>query len=271
MKVIAYLRVSTEQQADWGVSLAAQRAKVEAYAALYDLEVVEVIEDAGASAKTLAREGMAKALALLDSGQAEGLLVAKLDRLTRSVRDLLMLVDRYFRDRFSLFSVSEQVDTRSAAGRMTLNLLAVISQWERETIGERTAEALQHIKAQGVRLGGEGLGWARSSERGPDGRQLVREVNEEAATVVRIHELRADGHTLREIAAALAAEGHRTKRGGQWHPTTINRVLARKAQGSTTTRFPPNRHPDGSCRAHLRTSSELAAGRRKWPQAAGAV
>lgn len=229
MKVIAYLRVSTEQQADWGVSLAAQRAKVEAYASLYDLQVVEIIEDAGVSGKTLSREGLAKALASLDSGQAEGLLVAKLDRLTRSVRDLLMLVDRYFRERFSLFSVSEQVDTRSAAGRMTLNLLAVISQWERETIGERTAEALQHIKAQGVRLGGEGLGWGRSSERGPDGRQMVREMDDEAATVARIQELRAEGRTLREIAVALVAEGRRTKRGGAWHPTTINRIVNRGA------------------------------------------
>src|ERR1700722_6247794 len=95
-RTIAYLRVSTDKQADRGVSLDAQRAKVEAYASLYDLELVEVIVDAGASAKTLDRPGLSKALGMLKTGQADALLVVKLDRLTRSVRDLCELVERYF-------------------------------------------------------------------------------------------------------------------------------------------------------------------------------
>jgi DNA invertase Pin-like site-specific DNA recombinase len=113
-RVVAYLRVSTEGQAEAGVSLDAQRAKVTAYAALYDLDLVAVIEDAGASAKTLSRPGLAEALRKLDAGEADGLLVAKLDRLTRSVRDLGALLDRGFRSRFALLSVAENVDTRSA-------------------------------------------------------------------------------------------------------------------------------------------------------------
>ena len=93
-KVVGYIRVSTSDQADFGVSLAAQREKIEQYAALYDLELVEIIEDAGQSAKSLNRAGLQKALAMLKTGKAEGLLVAKLDRLTRSVKDLGALIDR---------------------------------------------------------------------------------------------------------------------------------------------------------------------------------
>ncbi len=226
-KVVAYLRVSTDGQADHGVSLDAQRAKVEAYASLYDLELVAVIEDPGASAKTLDRPGLTRALAMLEDGQAEGLLVAKLDRLTRSVRDLGHLLDRGFRGRFSLLSVAEQVDTRSAAGRLVLNVLASVAEWERETIGERTREALAHLRATGTRLGGEGLGWTRSEERDENGRRVVREDEQEAATVRRILELHGEGRSLREIAAALEEEGHRTKRGARWHKTTIQRVLSR--------------------------------------------
>src|SRR3954468_11614111 len=144
-KTIAYLRVSTDKQADRGVSLDAQRAKVNAYAELYDLELADVIVDAGESAKSLDRPGLQRALAMLKAGDAEALLVVKLDRLTRSVVDLGSLVERYFAPgKAALLSVGEQIDTRSAAGRLVLNVLASVSQWEREAIGERTATVMQH-------------------------------------------------------------------------------------------------------------------------------
>ena len=118
-RTVAYLRVSTEKQADHGVSLEAQRAKVAAYAQLYDLELVDIVVDAGASAKTLEREGLQRALAMLRAGRADALLVVKLDRLTRSVRDLGDMVEEYFASgRWALLSVGEQVDTRTAAGRL---------------------------------------------------------------------------------------------------------------------------------------------------------
>src|SRR2546430_8457594 len=87
-RAIGYIRVSTDKQAEHGVSLDAQQAKLAAYAALYDLTLVEVIVDAGVSAKTLDRPGLQRALAMLRKGQVTALLVAKLDRLTRSVEDL---------------------------------------------------------------------------------------------------------------------------------------------------------------------------------------
>ena len=93
MKALGYVRVSTEEQAELGVSLEAQQVKLTAYASLYDLELVEVIVDAGVSAKSFHRPGLQRALSLLRKGKAQGLLVAKLDRLTRSMRDLGALVE----------------------------------------------------------------------------------------------------------------------------------------------------------------------------------
>ncbi|MBI3722714.1 recombinase family protein [bacterium] len=153
-RVIGYVRVSTDKQADEGVSLAAQRSKLEAYASLYGLELVEVVVDAGVSAKTLDRPGLGRALDRLARGEADGLLVAKLDRLTRSVRDLGTLIAEHF-ETAALLSVAENIDTRSAAGRLVLNVLASVAQWEREAIGERTSAAMAHMAEEGRFTGGE--------------------------------------------------------------------------------------------------------------------
>lgn len=230
-QVVGYIRVSTENQADEGVSLAAQRTKLEAYAVAMELDLVAVHEDAGVSAKTLDRPGLQAALADLDAGRASGLLVAKLDRLTRSVVDLGSLVARYFAEsrKAELLSVADSIDTRSAAGRLCLNVLVSVAQWEREAIGERTRDALGHIKGQGAKLGGEALGWSRTGDTDVHGRRIVIEVHDEVATVERIRELRAEGLTLRAICEQLTAEGHRTKRGGKWSPKVVRSVLMRAA------------------------------------------
>lgn len=226
-RVVGYIRVSTEGQADSGVSLEAQRAKLAAYAVAMDLDLVAVHLDAGLSAKTLARPGLQAALAALDSGEVEGLLVAKLDRLTRSVRDLGDLLERYFATRFSLLSVADSIDTRSAAGRLVLNVLGSVGQWERETGSERTRDALAHLKAKGVRLGGAALGWTRTEGTDEAGRRLIADVQREAETVARILTLRAEGKKLREIADVLTAEGRATKVGGRWHASTVRNVVRR--------------------------------------------
>lgn len=232
-RVVGYIRVSTDQQADGGVSLDAQRAKLRAYAEVYDLDLVGVVEDAGVSGKRLDRPGLDRALAMLTAGEADGLLVAKLDRLTRSVRDLGDLVERFFAtERFALMSVAENVDTRSAAGRLVLNVLGAVSQWEREAIGERTRDALGHLRDQGVVLGGEALGWRRTDERDDAGRRVVENVATEAAGVSRILALKAEGMSVRAIAKRMEADGWTTKRGGRWHTTTVQRVLARARTAS---------------------------------------
>ena len=219
-RTVAYLRVSTDKQADRGVSLDAQRAKVEAYATLYDLELVAIIEDAGASAKSLNRPGMDRALAMLRKGEAEALLVVKLDRLTRSVRDLGDLVDTYFADgKRALLSVHDQIDTRSAAGRLVLNVLASVSQWEREAIGERTSAAMQHKRSKGELVGAVPFGF----DLGADGKTLV--ANEaEQLVVAAVREYRAAGLSLRIIGARLAERGMLPRKGGAWNPAQIKRI-----------------------------------------------
>jgi site-specific DNA recombinase len=108
-----------------------------------------------------------------------------------------------------------------------LNVLASVSQWEREAIGERTKEALGHLRHEGVRLGGEALGWRRRDATDENGRRIVANVKDEAATVRRNIALRAEGLTLRAIADTLRAEGRQTKRGGQWFASTVRAVPAR--------------------------------------------
>lgn len=209
-RAVAYLRVSTDKQADRGVSLEAQRAKVEAYASLYELELVEVITDAGASASTLNRPGLQRALAMLKAGHAEALLVVKLDRLTRSVRDLGDLIAGPFAPgKAALLSVSEQFDTRSAAGRMVINIMAVVSQWEREAIGERTAAAMQHKAAQGEYTGGSAPYGFRLASDGAH----VEELADEQAVIAAARVLRTQGLSLRLIAATLAQRGYLNRAG----------------------------------------------------------
>ena len=206
MKVVAYVRVSTEEQASHGVSLAAQEAKLRSYCELYDHELVEVVVDAGQSAKSLNRPGLQQALGMLRRGEAQGLLVLKLDRLTRSVRDLGELLETYFQSS-ALVSLQEQCDTSTAAGRLVLNVMTSVAQWERETTSERTSAALQYKKTQGVQLGAPAL--------------------KDEATIARAVALKAEGLTLRQVAEQLTAEGFQTLKGGRWEAMTVKRLLDR--------------------------------------------
>src|ERR1019366_893553 len=138
-QTIGYARVSTDKQ---DLSLDAQQVKITAMAALQD-KTVEMIVDAQ-SAKSLDRPGMARLLAMVDSGDVETVIIAKLDRLTRSVKDLGELLERFAKHSVSLVSVAESLDTGSASGRLVLNIMVSVAQWEREAIGERTATVLQH-------------------------------------------------------------------------------------------------------------------------------
>ena len=148
MKVVAYCRVSTDEQQASGLGLESQIDKVKAYADLYDLELVDIITDA-ASGKNLNRAGLRTALNMLKDGNADGIIIAKLDRLTRSVKDMGDLLESYFSKQWSLFVVVEQIDTSTASGRMMINILMSVAQWERETIGERTKDALAAKRKRG--------------------------------------------------------------------------------------------------------------------------
>jgi DNA invertase Pin-like site-specific DNA recombinase len=228
-RVVGYIRVSTEEQATDGSSLGAQRAKLAAYALAMDLDLVAVHEDAGRSAKDLNRPGLRAALATLDEGDADGLLVVKLDRATRSVRDLAELLDSYFTTRFALLSVGDHIDTRTAAGRLVLNVLVSVGQWEREATAERVRDVMQHLARHGVRFGAVPLELKRTDQLDEHGRRTYERNLDGEATIRRARQLRAKGATLREIAATLSAEGRSTAKGGRWAAETVRLLLERAA------------------------------------------
>jgi site-specific DNA recombinase len=211
MKAIGYVRVSTEKQADFGVSLEAQTEKVRAMAVVQGAELTEVIIDAGESAKSLNRPGMARLLALVDSRAVDIVIIAKLDRLTRSVKDLAELLERFNRRGVSLVSVADALDTRSAAGRLVLNIMVSVSQWERECIGERTRDAMHHKRANGERVGTVPFGYRTAA----DGCHLEADQAEQGV-LSRMRELKAAGHTTRQIADELNRQGFTTRRGTAW-------------------------------------------------------
>jgi DNA invertase Pin-like site-specific DNA recombinase len=232
-RVVGYIRVSTEEQAAEGVSLAAQEARLRAYAVACDLDLVAVEVDAGVSAKGLRRPGLEAALARLDRGEAGGLLVAKLDRLTRSVRDLGALLDGYFGPdapgRHQLLSVGDAIDTRTAAGRLVLNILTTVAQWEREAIVERTRAAIAHKRSQGERIGTIPFGMCLH----PDGRTLIPDFLEQEA-IGEILRWRGAGRSLRWIAAELDRLEVPTKAGrSKWSHTTVAKILEREHAEAT--------------------------------------
>jgi DNA invertase Pin-like site-specific DNA recombinase len=220
MRVVGYVRVSTEEQAAQGVSLEAQSQRIRDYCRLYDFDLVCIIPDE-ASGKSLARPGLSTALKLLRGQEAEGLVVAKLDRLTRSVKDLGELIDFYFGgESYKLVSVAEQIDTNSAAGRLVLHILTSVAQWERETIGERTSAAMQHKRRNGEFTGGFA----------PWGYRLVNGVlevdAEEQNAILEARRLRKKGLSLRRIGMELLARDFRPRRNGEWAPSQVKCLLA---------------------------------------------
>jgi site-specific DNA recombinase len=219
MRVVAYLRVSTDEQAAHGVSLDAQRDKLADYCRLYGHEIVEVVADEGLSGKSLDRPGLRRALAMLKAHAVEGLAVCKLDRLTRSVRDLGGLIETYFSNGHgALLSVGEQIDTATAAGRFVVNMLGSVAQWERETIGERTATALRHKRAKGEAFNHTPLGFDRVGDT------LVPNPAEQAL-IMRIRAERGTGRSLGSIASGLNADGVKGKAAGKFYASTIAGIL----------------------------------------------
>jgi len=227
-RTVAYTRVSTEEQAREGVSLAAQEARIAAYALALGWEVSEVISDAGASAKSLRRPGIDRVIAGIRAGEIDRLVILKLDRATRSTRDLATLLELFAAHGASLVSVSEHLDTASAAGRLVVNMLGVVAQWEREAIAERTSLALSHKRSQGHAYGPTPFGYRR------EGTELV-EVAVEQEAIREARRMNGAGETYRAIARMLEERSVRPHRGQTWHASTVRAMLmSRIAQERAT-------------------------------------
>jgi site-specific DNA recombinase len=220
LKAVGYCRVSTEDQAQFGVSLLSQKEKIEQYSKLYNIEIVEVIEDAGISAKSFNRPGVQRVLSMMKQKSVDAVIVAKLDRLTRSVRDLADIIDLSNKKGVALVSVNEHIDTGSAAGRMIVNMMGVISQWEREAIGERTKTAIQYKKARGEAYSSRYSLYGYEKQDG----HLVP-VPYEQDTIGLIMSLK-DSLSVAEICRELSRQGIRTRGGSmKWFSKVVNKII----------------------------------------------
>jgi site-specific DNA recombinase len=218
MKTVGYIRCSTSGQAEDGVSLELQRAKVEAWAQLNDAELLDVVADEGLSAKSMNRPGLQRAVELAKRNRA-ALVVYSLSRLSRSTRDTLHLVAELERAGCELVSLSEKIDTASAGGRMVFRMLSVLNEFEREQLAERTRAAMQHLKAQGRVVGSVPHGFSR------DGDELV--LNAAEQRVVQLaQQLRDKGLSLRAISDELAARGAFNRAGRAFNPKSVRSMLA---------------------------------------------
>ena len=207
--VIGYLRVSTREQADSRLGLEAQRRAIADEAQRRGWEV-RWIEDAGHTGRNDRRPGLQEALRALRRKEARALVVAKLDRLSRSVQHFARFLDLAQRQRWALVALDPSVDMTQPSGRMVANILVAVAQWESEMIGVRTADAMAQGKANGARYG--------------------RERMTPPAVVRRIVRLRNAGHSYSAIAATLDASNVPTPNGGKrWHHETVRRIATKEA------------------------------------------
>jgi DNA invertase Pin-like site-specific DNA recombinase len=221
-QAVAYIRVSTEQQAQEGVSLDAQRAKIEHWCFANGYALAGVFVDAGVSGKRMdTRPELLKALASLKKGTA--LVAYSLSRLARSTKHLIEISELVAKKKADLVSLTESIDTTTATGRAMFQMLGVMAELERGLIAERTTNALQFKKRTGQVY----------TNQTPYGFQAIEgrlvEVQQESAVVAEIQAARTQGQTLQAIANDLNGRGIPTKMGKQWQPATIHLLLKRSA------------------------------------------
>lgn len=223
LKAFGYCRVSTEEQAREGLSLDAQASKIRAYAQIKDIDLIDIIRDEGFSGKNLHRPGLQRLLNLIQTPQAEALIVYKLDRLTRNTSDLLLLIEEIFKKgNTRFFSISEDIDTDSAMGKFFLTIMGAMAQMERELISERTSTALQYKKELGASLGKIPFGYSRI-----DGHLVPDQA--EKNTLRLIKKWRKNGLSYGKIASLLNEKGIKPKcQNALWRPGTIHYIINNK-------------------------------------------
>ena len=239
IRLIGYARVSTDEQARDGVSLKAQKERLAAYAVAHGAKLIRVETDAGVSGKLAPhkREGLTNALRAVKKGEAEGIVVLRLDRLSRSTIDVLNMAEDANRKAWRLVSVTEHLDTGTAVGEFALTLLAGLAQLERRQIGERTTAALAHVAREGrARSRYTPFGWrtadGETAQRKGDRRRLVKNPHEQEI-LTRILTHRSMGLGARRIARTLNDEGtHNPRTIRSWSPELVATILRNHARRS---------------------------------------
>lgn len=204
-RAIGYVRVSTEEQARSALGLEAQERAIRLAAKQRGWDLVDIVADAGLSGSRKDRPGLQHALGRMRRKEASFLVVAKLDRLSRSIRDGADVIDQANRQRWALVDLGSGVDMSTPAGEMVAGVLLSAAQYERRLIGVRTKEGLASAKARGVSLG--------KPTSYPD------------ELLTRIHRMRSQGLSLRKIADVLTEDGVTTAKGGRWHASSVRSVL----------------------------------------------
>jgi DNA invertase Pin-like site-specific DNA recombinase len=235
---IGYVRVSTIEQAQEGHSLEAQEGKIRAYCALQEMPLDRVIPDDGYSAKTLDRPGMSELLAMVERGRVGRIVISKLDRITRSLRDLLDLVERFNQHKVEFVSVGDSIDTSNASGRLILNLLGSIIQWQRENTAETTAETMTSMMKQGKRVSrnphfGYRLGATRIVQLACGKNKVITDLvgePREQEAIAQMLRLRSEGVGLHTMAKELERQGFTGRNGQRLAVSTIHAIIRRESR-----------------------------------------
>jgi site-specific DNA recombinase len=223
--IIGYVRVSSAGQVQDGESLPRQIEKIQAYCQLKSLPAPEIIADEGLSGFKASREGFQKLISLCRSGKVQTVIVYDLSRLSRKVRDTLEFIeDTIHKYGVEFVSLQNDIDTSTPTGKAFLAISAVFNQLYRDEISFKTKEALRHKQGKSEKTGGTvPFGFTLV-----DGFRLIPE-QDETETVKQIHQLRAQGLTLREIAQELEQKGIKTKTGlKSWNPKVLKGVLEKQ-------------------------------------------
>lgn len=202
---VGYCRVSTDRQGERGYGLEAQRIIIEAEAKRRDWRMGHLFVDVGSGGSLRRRPELQEVLRQLDAGEAQVLIVAKLDRLSRSLLDFAGLMARSRQAGWSIVALDIGVDTSTANGELIAHIIMALAQWERRIIGQRTKDALEVVRERGVQLGR------------PSG------VSDETRRLISV--LRQDGRSYAKIANLLTDQGIPTGQGGaRWYPSTVKAI-----------------------------------------------
>ena len=241
MRIVGYVRVSTDRQADAGAGLDVQRRAVRAWCRAEGHRLVTVLADEGVSGTLSDRPALAEALALLRDRSARGLVVHRLDRLARD----LVLQEQLLAECMGAVVASTSAgedpylrdDPADPSRRLIRQVLGAVADYERAMIGLRLAAGRRHKAASGgYAFGAPPFGYrAERSELVPHAGE-----QEALALIAELHAAQvAGGRTsVREIAAALSAAGHRPRRGGTWHPGVVARIVGRLDEVGAIPRSP---------------------------------
>lgn len=204
---MGYCRVSTDEQGDSGLGLTAQRSTIQAEVERRGWAFETMYTDVASGKSMRGRDDFGLALKALAGGEADVLVVAKLDRLSRSVSDFAAILAKSQTEGWALNICDLGVDTTTPSGKMVAQIMMVLAEWEREMIGDRTRRALEAARAGGTRLG------------------RPRGVTDDTLRLIRI--LRESGKSYAAIAWALEREGVATAQGGRWQAATVRKLALR--------------------------------------------